>query len=133
MAHAGHANVHTNSSLEGHIGQCKDNWLGPGNRNCSQNLTEFISTTFEDVKQRSIEHHNRLVMSDYGIASFQKFSAITPDMVSKLKGDPYYFCHNFFCTKKSPKKSWMGTLNPPTVCTYLYICVRTHASFITKG
>ena len=26
MAHAGHANVHTNSSLEGRIGQCKDNW-----------------------------------------------------------------------------------------------------------
>ena len=39
----------------------------------------------EDVKQRSIEHHNRLVMSDYGIASFQKFSAVTPDMVQKLK------------------------------------------------
>ena len=69
MAHAGHANVHTNSSLEGHINQCKNHWLGPGNRDCSQNLTEFVGATFDDVKQRSIEHHNSLVMSDYGIAS----------------------------------------------------------------
>ena len=37
------------------------------------------------MKQRSIEHHNSLVMSDYGIAFFQKFSAVTLNMVQNLK------------------------------------------------
>ena len=55
--HAWHVNVRTNSSLEGHIGQCKENWLVAGYRNCSQNLTEFTGSVVEDVKQRSIEHH----------------------------------------------------------------------------
>ena len=89
IAHAGHSNVHTNSSIEGHINQCKINWLGQ-TKNCSQNMTQFVGATFDDVKQRSIEHHNTLVMSDYGVAAFQKFSAVTPDMVRNLKNlHPY--------------------------------------------
>ena len=31
----------------------------------------------------------------------------------------YLFCHKIFCTKKSPKKSRMGTPIPPIICTYL--------------
>ena len=83
--HAGHANVRTNSSVEGHIGTCKNAWLGTGYRNCSMNSTEFFGAVLEDVKQRSIEHHNRLLNTPTGIASLKKFSIVDTDVINALK------------------------------------------------
>ena len=103
--HAGHANVRTNSSLEGFIGECKNNWLGAGYRNCSQNPTEFIGSITEDVKQKSLEHHNMQMSSVFGIASFQKFSVVTvtPDVVTELKNlhqNCLWLAHHFFGQKR---------------------------------
>ena len=78
-------NVRTNSSVDDFIGQCKNNWLGAGFRNRSMNLTEFFGSVLEDAKQKSIEHHNMLMSPDFGISAFQKFSVVSPDVVSALK------------------------------------------------
>ena len=83
--HAGHANVRTNSSVEGFIGACKNAWLGTGFRNCSMNTAEFFGAVLEDVKQRIIEHHNRLLSTPTGMASFQKFSIVDTDVINALK------------------------------------------------
>ena len=49
------------------------------------NTTEFFGAVLEDVKQRSIEHHNRLHNTPTGIASFQKFSIVDTDVINALK------------------------------------------------
>ena len=38
-----------------------------------------------DIQQRSVEHYNRLLSSDTGIALVQKFSVVDADVVSALK------------------------------------------------
>ena len=84
-AHNGYADVRTNSSQESFIGKYKDGALGSANRNTNMSLQEFMGATVDEITERSKEHHTMLINKGFGIASFQKFPKIDPNIMAQLR------------------------------------------------